>query len=88
MGVSQLVDRLLEVKESRHPAADDRPLPQALDASQRRDILLLAACYDQSNRENPELRWGRLRRSLARLGVARRSGTWRWGWSARARSSD
>jgi hypothetical protein len=66
VGVAQLVDRILEVKQARHPAAnDDRPLPlSALDASQRRDILLLGACYDQSSRENPELRWARLRRKL------------------------
>jgi hypothetical protein len=66
LGVTQLVDRILRLPHAQHPAAaDDKPLPLAgLDASQRRDLLLLAAGYDQSTAENVELRWNRLRRSL------------------------
>lgn len=65
LAVTQLIDRVLEVKEARHPAARDEPLPiEALDRSQARDVLLLAACYDQSTAESPRQRWGRLRRKL------------------------
>jgi len=65
LGVTQLVDRILEAKQVRHPAARDEPLPTGLlDASQVRDVLLLAACYDQSRAENPEQRWHQLRRKL------------------------
>ena len=65
LAVTQLVDRVLEVKQSRHPAARDEPLPiESLDRSQARDLLLLAACYDQSTAESPRQRWRRLRRKL------------------------
>jgi hypothetical protein len=65
LAVTQAVDRALEVKQARHPAARDEPLPlDALDRSQVRDFLLLAACYDQSTAETPQERWGRLRRKL------------------------
>jgi len=75
LGVTQLVDRLLEVKQARHPAAHDpEPLPtSALECAQVRDILLLAACYDQSTVENFEHRWKRLRRKL-------RYRSWFSGW--------
>ena len=53
LGVTQLVDRMLEVRRARHPAARDEPLAiELLDKSQARDVLLLAACYDQSTAEN------------------------------------
>jgi hypothetical protein len=65
LGVTQLVDRLLEVKQARHPAARDEALPTAaLDSSHTRDVLLLAACYDQSTAENPLVRWNRLKKKL------------------------
>jgi len=74
LAATQLVDRILEVKQARHPAARDEPLDtQGLDLSQVRDVLLLATCYDQSRAENPEQRWRQLRR---RLGFA----TWRSKW--------
>ena len=38
-----------------------------LDAAQVRDVMLLAACYDQSTAENLFQRWRRLRRLLLRL---------------------
>jgi len=77
LGVTQLVDRILEVKQARHPAARDEPLAvESLDASQVRDVLLLAACYDQSTAENREQRWHELRRKL-------KFRTWRskWDWA-------
>jgi hypothetical protein len=63
--VTQLADRILEVKQARHPAARDDALPTgALDPAQVRDVMLLAACYDQSTAENTLQRWRRLRGKL------------------------
>jgi hypothetical protein len=66
LGVTQLVDRVLDTRNTNHPAAvDKQPLPvEQLDASQVRDFLLLAACYDQSTAETRDQRWERLRRKL------------------------
>lgn len=75
LAVTQLVDRILEVKQARHPAARDESLPiDRLDAAQVRDTLLLAACYDQSTAENRAQRWRRLQRKL-------RFRTWPAQWS-------
>ncbi|MGA2033954.1 MAG: hypothetical protein ABSG68_17035 [Thermoguttaceae bacterium] len=75
LAVTQLVDRVLGVKQVRHPAARDEPLPvESLDRPQGRDLLLLAACYDQSTAENVETRWHQVRRKL-------RFPTWRAKWS-------
>jgi hypothetical protein len=77
LAVTQLVDRILGVKQARHPAARDEPLQvESLDGSQVRDVLLLAACYDQSTAENPEGRWHQLRHTLGLT-------TWRakWDWA-------
>ncbi len=75
LGVTQLVDRLLENKQARHPAVQETgPLPVAsLQRDQLRDILLLAACYDHSTAESFEQRWKRLRRKL-------RYHTWSVSW--------
>jgi len=74
LAVTQLVDRILEVKQARHPAAREEPLPiDRLDAAQVRDVMLLAACYDQSTAENLLQRWRRLRAKL-------RFPTWRSHW--------
>ncbi|MEN6457645.1 MAG: hypothetical protein ABFC63_01835 [Thermoguttaceae bacterium] len=74
LAVTQLVDRILENRQARHPAARDEALPvELLDAAQRRDVLLLAACYDQSTAENRFKRWDRLRRKL-------KFSTWRSKW--------
>ncbi|MGW8256696.1 MAG: hypothetical protein ACWGMZ_04345, partial [Thermoguttaceae bacterium] len=63
--VTQLVDRLLQVKQTRHPAARDDLLPHsALDPAQVRDVMLLAAYYDQSTAQNPLVRWKLLRKKL------------------------
>lgn len=67
LGVTQLADRILQAPQSSHAAAswDSQPLPiETLDRSQARDLLLLAACYDQSTGENRLDRWHRLRRKL------------------------
>jgi len=65
LAVTQLVDRALRVTQARHPAARDEPLPlDRLSASEKRDFLLLAACYDQSTAENRDDRFHRLRSAL------------------------
>ena len=65
LGVTQLVDRILQNRQARHPAARDDALPvEKLDRAQVRDVMLLAACYDQSTAENSLQRWRRLRRAL------------------------
>lgn len=74
LGVTQLVDRILEAKQARHPAArDETPAIDQLDAAQVRDVMLLAACYDQSTAENVLQRWRRLRQKM-------RFSTWRSKW--------
>jgi len=71
---TQLVDRILGEKDARHPAARDEALPvERLDPSAARDVMLLAACYDQSTAENLWQRWRRLRRKL-------RFSTWTAKW--------
>ncbi len=62
LAVTQLVDRVLRVPGA--PAGPDAKRLAALDRLQVRDLLLLAACYDQSPREAFRARWNRLRRRL------------------------
>ena len=63
-----------EVRQARHPAAREEPLPiEKLDAAQVRDVVLLAAVYDQSTAESRPARWQRLRKKL-------RFSTWRAKW--------
>ncbi len=66
LGVTQLVDRILKTKSADHPAACDlKKLPTGeLDDSQVRDLLLLAAVYDQSGAETCDRRWRKLARKL------------------------
>jgi hypothetical protein len=74
LGVTQLVDRILENRQARHAAARDDSLAiDKLDPAQVRDVMLLAACYDQSTAENSFQRWSRLRKKL-------RFSTWRSKW--------
>jgi hypothetical protein len=75
IGVTGLVDSILG---SRHAhdvptnALDGAEL-RALDRHQARDLLILAACYDQSSAETTKGRWRRLRRKL-------RFGAWTTYW--------
>jgi hypothetical protein len=66
LGVTSLVDRLLGVAQPSGADANDLPADAArrLDRFQKRDLLLLAACYDNSLRETFQSRWYRLRRKL------------------------
>lgn len=58
LGVTKLVDRILAGEETLSHN------PTTLDRHQARDLLLLAACYDQSSAETAKSRWHRLRRTL------------------------
>src|SRR5262245_37000731 len=66
LGVTSLVDQLLGVTHPSGSAANkihsDRL--RTLDHQQKRDILLLAACYDSSTGEWALSSWSRLRRKL------------------------
>lgn len=66
LGVTGLVDRVLETKQSSDPPTNEFGAAelQSLDRHQARDLLLLAACYDQSSAETIKGRWNRLRRKL------------------------
>jgi hypothetical protein len=66
LGVSDLDDRLLGVGKEANGTASDITLDQIsrLDASQRRDLLLLAACYDHSTAQPLASRWKALRRKI------------------------
>lgn len=66
LGVTQLVDRILAGDEL---SADALPG----DRNQSRDLLLLAACYDQSSAGTLKERWQRLRKRL-------RFSTWKMQW--------
>ena len=66
LGVTGLVDRILQSKHTDDPATNELNGAnlRALDRSQVRDLLVLAACYDQSSSETSKGRWRRLRRKL------------------------
>ncbi len=66
LGVTQLIDRILNPGEASHPAAvDNKPIPvDTLSEHQVRDLLLLASCYDTSRSENVLNRWNRLAKTL------------------------
>lgn len=66
LAVTGLVDRVLEVKQPSQAVICDIESADIdkLDRHQARDLLLLAACYDQSTAETLKGRWHRLRRRL------------------------
>lgn len=66
LGVTSLVDRLLNVPHPSGPSANEVEVERVrqLDHGQKRDLLLLAATYDSSNAESIQARWNRLRRKL------------------------
>lgn len=66
LGVTSLVDHMLEVRNPNGWSGidvDQAKIDQ-LDHHQARDLLVLAACYDQSTAETYTGRWDRLRRRL------------------------
>ncbi len=72
LGVTSLVDQVLDRSNSGDgfngsgigTCRVDATLVEQLDRHQCRDLLLLAACYDQSTAETAIGRWNRLRRKL------------------------
>lgn len=66
IGVTGLVDRILDVRQPSTSVSCDLDASKVsqLDRHQARDLLLLAACYDQSISETFKGRWDRLRRRL------------------------
>jgi hypothetical protein len=66
LGVTSLVDRLLGVTQPGGSTANqiNETKLKTLDRQQKRDLLLLAACYDNSTGESALARWKRLRRKL------------------------
>jgi hypothetical protein len=75
LGVTTLIDGILGVKQPSGAAAADvaRSDVSQLDRHQVRDLLVLAASYDQSTSETAKGRWSRLRKKL-------RFRTWRAQW--------
>lgn len=75
LGVTSLVDRILQVPLPSGPAANqiNEGKLKSLDRQQKRDLLLLDACYDDSLAESALARWKRLRRKLGFF-------TWLNGW--------
>lgn len=66
LAVTGIVDRILQIKQP-SPWIDAELDPRDitdLDRNQARDLLLLAACYDQSTAESFKSRWNHLRRRL------------------------
>lgn len=71
LGVTDLVDHVLDEPHRPgpdanrlRPAAGESQFRNALDHAQKRDLLLLAACYDNSTAAPFTTRWHRLRRAI------------------------
>jgi hypothetical protein len=64
LGVTDLVDQILTVRKPQSSTSLAAADLDRLDSYQRRDLLLLAACYDQSLEQPYLQRWHRLRRQL------------------------
>ncbi len=66
LGVTGLIDRILEVNQPSLAAGApvDQRLVDKLEHHQARDLLLLAAYYDQSTAETFRTRWTKLRKRL------------------------
>jgi hypothetical protein len=75
LGVTSLVDHLLGTPHPTGPAANqvNADRLRSLDRQQKRDLLVLVACYDNSTVETSQARWERLRRKM-------RFSTWRSWW--------
>jgi len=66
IGVTGLIDTMLEARKQQRnvDVSIDVDPSEVLDRHQKRDLLLLAACYDESTSETRKGRWGRLRSYL------------------------
>ncbi len=73
IGVTDLVDRILNVDQGRPSESISKQSLRSLDRTMARDMLLLAACYDQSTASTFTGRWNRLRRRLRYGNLAAKS---------------
>lgn len=73
LGVTQLTDQVLQIRDSSGNIPPELNL-QKLDENQRRDLLLLAALYDQSSSGGQFSRWKQLKRKLGVFSLA----IWKW----------
>ncbi len=64
LGVTDLVDRILEGTVRPAEEAVSLKAVRSLDRTSARDLLMLAACYDQSTASSFNRRWDSLRKSL------------------------
>lgn len=64
LGVTELVDRILAGQQRPAAEAVSADAARELDRSQARDLLLLAACYDQSTESSFTERWNSLRKAV------------------------
>ncbi|GAA5508851.1 hypothetical protein [Novipirellula caenicola] len=64
IGVTDLVDRMLGINSTGKADAIDDASIRSLDRTSARDLLLLAACYDQSTDSTFMSRWNSLRKHL------------------------
>ncbi len=76
LGVTGVVDRLLGSQAATGTNQVQAEDLRKLDRHQSRDLLLLAACYDQSRAETVKGRWNRLRKALRY-----RSWPAQWDWA-------
>jgi hypothetical protein len=64
LGVTDLVDRILDDRDRPGSEAVSAESVRALDRTSSRDLLMLAACYDQSTASSFNKRWNSLRKGL------------------------
>jgi cytochrome c-type biogenesis protein CcmH/NrfF len=72
IGVTELVNRIVHPDHVRASEAIDQNKVHALDRTSTRDLLLLAACYDQSTEGSFSDRWNGLRKTLRYTNVSTR----------------
>lgn len=64
LGVTDLVDRILAGQDRPASEAVSTQAARSLDRTSARDLLMLAACYDQSTSSSFNKRWNSLRKSV------------------------
>ena len=64
LGVTDLADRILDGKDRPAHEAVSAEAAKSLDRTSARDLLMLAACYDQSTDSSFNQRWNSLRRAI------------------------
>jgi len=76
LGVTDLVNRILSGQGRSAAEAVSAEAARGLDRSHARDLLLLAACYDQSTESSFTNRWNSLRKALRYGNVSARWPLW------------